>query len=246
MMPRASSGSAASSTAWRPLETPRFAPTARSVSMTASARDLEIAPRHRWPHRRRDDRGRQHFDELADGGGRQLAQLHHVAPRLGLPAVEGNRPAKRDERARSVADGIPHHFRELSREGALPPLHALSREDVILEHQIVGDGRRHDHQAGRFRGQRRVQQAGLRRLQLAAVAAPAFGVEEKIVPAQQLGDVRLERHEIGRVLRVAANRNRARHVPVDQARAGPPKRLMPAAMIGGRTPLSSRTTGSTR
>ena len=216
MMPRASRGSAASSTAWRPLETPRLAPTARSVSMMASARDFEIAPRHRWPHRRGDDRGRQHFDELADRRGRQPAQLHHVAPRLRVPSVEGNRPAERHERARSIADGVAHHLRELARERPLPPLHALSREDVILEHQIVGDGRRHDHQPGHLRRQRRVQQPGLRRLQLAAVASPAFGIEQQVVAPQQLGDVRLERDEIGRVLGIAADRNRAGHVLVNQ------------------------------
>ena len=65
--------------------------------------------------------------------------------------------------------------------------------------------------------QRRVQQPGLRRLQLAAVASPAFGIEQQIVAAQQLGDVRLERDEVRRILRVAADGNRARHVPVNQA-----------------------------
>ena len=62
-----------------------------------------------------------------------------------------------------------------------------------------------------------MQQPGLRRLQLAAVAPPALGIEQQIVATQQLGDVRLERHEIRRVLGIAADRDRARHVPVDQA-----------------------------
>ena len=53
-------------------------------------------------------------------------------------------------------------------------------------------------------------------LQLAAVAAAAFGIEQQIVAAQQLGDVRLERDQVRRILRVAADRNRAGHVLVDQ------------------------------
>ena len=65
--------------------------------------------------------------------------------------------------------------------------------------------------------QRRVEQPGLRRLQLAAVAAAAFDVEEQVVPLQQLGDVRLERDEVRRILGVAADRNRAGDVAVEQA-----------------------------
>ena len=61
-----------------------------------------------------------------------------------------------------------------------------------------------------------MQQARLRRLQLARIAAPAFDVEEQIVPLQQLGDVGLQRDEIRRVLGVAADRDRAGDVPVDQ------------------------------
>ena len=69
----------------------------------------------------------------------------------GSQPSSGIGPAERHERARSIADGVAHHFGELARERPLPPLHALSREDVILEHEIVGDGGRHDHQPGRFR-----------------------------------------------------------------------------------------------
>ena len=65
--------------------------------------------------------------------------------------------------------------------------------------------------------QRRVNQAGLRRLQLAAVAASAFRVEEQIVLLQHLGDVRLQRDQVGRILGVAPDRDRAGDVAVDQA-----------------------------
>ena len=65
--------------------------------------------------------------------------------------------------------------------------------------------------------QRACMQAGLGRLQLAAVAAPALGIEEEVVRPQHLGDVGLERDEVGRVLGVAADRNRAGDVAVDEA-----------------------------
>ena len=60
-------------------------------------------------------------------------------------------------------------------------------------------------------------QPGLRRLQLAAVAAAAFRIEEQIVLLQHLGDVGLQRDQVRRILGVAADRNRAGDVVVDQA-----------------------------
>ena len=63
----------------------------------------------------------------------------------------------------------------------------------------------------------RVEQAGLHRLQLAAVAAAAFRIEEQVVLVQQLADVGLERDQVGRVLGVAADRQRAGDVLVNQA-----------------------------
>ena len=70
---------------------------------------------------------------------------------------------------------------------------------------------------GRSGVQRGVEQTGLRRLQLAAVASPTLGIEQQIVAAQYLCDVGLERDEVRRVLRITADGNRARHVPVNQA-----------------------------
>ena len=64
--------------------------------------------------------------------------------------------------------------------------------------------------------QRRVQQSGLRRLHLAGVAAPALDVEEQVAALQQLGDVGLERDQVGRVLGVAPDRDRAGDVAVQQ------------------------------
>ena len=65
--------------------------------------------------------------------------------------------------------------------------------------------------------ERRVDQAGLGRLQLAAVAASAFRIEEQVVLLQHLGDVRLQRDEVRRILRVAPDRDRAGDVAVKQA-----------------------------
>jgi hypothetical protein len=59
-----------------------------------------------------------------------------------------------------------------------------------------------------------VQQTGLRRFQLTAVAASAFRIEEQVVAMQHFGDVRLQRDQVRRILRVAANRDR----PGDMAR----------------------------
>ena len=60
----------------------------------------------------------------------------------GVAVASRNRRAERDERARPVADRVAHHLGELARERPLPLLDALPREDVILEHQVVGDRRR--------------------------------------------------------------------------------------------------------
>jgi hypothetical protein len=62
-----------------------------------------------------------------------------------------------------------------------------------------------------------MQQPGLGWLELAAVAAAALGIEEQIVPLQQLGDVSLERDEIRRIFCVAADGDRAGDMAVEQA-----------------------------
>ena len=82
---------------------------------------------------------------------------------------------ERDEHARPVAHGVAHHFGELARERALELLDALLGQDVILEHEVVGDGDGNDDEIRLVGGERGVDQAGLRRFQLAAVAAAAFG-----------------------------------------------------------------------
>ena len=72
-------------------------------------------------------------------------------------------------------------------------------------------------EALRSAGQCRVQQSRLRRFQLSGVTAATFDVEKEVVAPEDLRDVGLQRDEVGRVLRVAANRDRAGHVPVNQA-----------------------------
>ena len=84
--------------------------------------------------------------ERADARADEARQLEDVAARLGVAVAGGDRRAERDERARPVADGVAHHLGQLARERPLPLLHALPREDVILEHEVVGDGGRDDHE----------------------------------------------------------------------------------------------------
>ena len=64
----------------------------------------------------------------------------------GVAVAGRDRRAEGDERARPVADGVAHHLGELARERPLPLLDALPREDVVLEHQVVGDRGRNDDQ----------------------------------------------------------------------------------------------------
>ncbi len=91
------------------------------------------------------------------------------------------------------------------------------REDVILENEVVRDGHRQDDDVRLDGRQRRVDEPGLRILQLAAVAASAFRIQKQVVLLQHLGDVRLERDEVCGIFGVAPDRNRAGDVLVDQA-----------------------------
>ena len=75
-------------------------------------------------------------------------QLEDVAARVRVAVAGRNRRAEGDERARPVADRVPDHLGQLARERPLPLLDALPRQDVIFEHQIVGNRRRNDHQVG--------------------------------------------------------------------------------------------------
>ena len=72
-------------------------------------------------------------------------------------------------------------------------------------------------QIGSARRERRMNQPRLGRLQLAAVAPAAFRIEEQVVLLQDLGDVRLQRDQVRGILRVAADRDRAGDVPMEQA-----------------------------
>ena len=141
MIPRVSSGSAASSIACRPLVTPRFARRAASSSIRRSMR----VSRSRCAIEGRIAAAKTAVGSTlysaADAGADQPRQLEHVAARLRVAVAGRNRRAEGDERARPVADGVPHHLGQLARERPLPLLDALPREDVIFEHQVVGDRR---------------------------------------------------------------------------------------------------------
>jgi len=177
---------------------------------------LELAPGDRRTHRRGEQRRRQHFVQLAYAQPNQLGQREHVRLRLRIDARHGNRRSERDEHARPIADGITHHLGQLACERPLLLLHALARQDVIFEHQIVRDADWKNDDVRVLGGQRRVNESGLGLLQLSAVAPSAFRIEKQIMLLQDLGDVRLERDQIRRIFRVAADRNRAGDVLVNQ------------------------------
>src|SRR5947207_656472 len=90
------------------------------------------------------------------------------------------------------------------------------REDVIFEHDVVSHRYRYDDR-GRVGLHRRVEKPRLRRLQLSRIAPAALDVEQQVMALQQLGDIRFERDQVGRVLRVPADWNRSGNVPVNEA-----------------------------
>ena len=112
---------------------------------------------------------------------------------------------------------MAHQFGELAGEGTRLLLDTLTRQVAVFEDEIVGDGHRHHHHVGLVRAQGRMQQAGLRRLHLAAVAPAALDVEEEVVLFEHLRHIRFERHQVGRIAAVPSNRNRTGDVPVHQA-----------------------------
>ena len=136
---------------------------------------------------------------------------------MDVDARHGDRRAERGERRATIADGVSHHFGDFPSERALPSLHALMREDVVLEHEVVGDRHRNDDEIGPVGAQCGVEQSGFRRLQLAAVAPAAFRVEEEIVLLEDFGDIRLQRDQVRGILGVAPDRDGAGDVLVDQA-----------------------------
>ena len=178
---------------------------------------LQIAACNRRPHRRCEHRRRQHFVQAADPCADQPRQFEHVGPRARVALAGRDWRPEGDERARPVSDRVADHLGELARERTLPLLDLLVRENVIFEHEIVRDGGRDDDEVGSVRRQRRIEQAGLRRLQLAAVAAAAFRVEEQVVLLENFRNVRLQRDQVRGILHVAPDRYGARHVLVNQS-----------------------------
>ena len=94
---------------------------------------LEVAPRDRRPHRRREHCGRQHLVKRADSRANLACQLEHLGARMHVNGRDADRRSERSERARPVADGVPDHLGEFARKRPLPLLDVLMREDVVLE-----------------------------------------------------------------------------------------------------------------
>ena len=177
---------------------------------------LEIAPPRGRTEGRGHEGGGQHLVEPADGLARALGQGHEIAARVGVDRGQRDGLPEGDERARPVAHREVHHLGHFGREEALAPLDPLAGQGLVLEHEVVGDPDRHDHGIGAPGLQDRLQQPRLQRLELAVVAAPALGVEEQVVPMDQLGHVRPQRREVRGVAGVPANRDGAGDVAVQQ------------------------------
>ena len=124
--------------------------------------------------------------------------------------------SERHEGARFVPDGIPHHLRHFRGEVTLTALDALTRQRLVFEHQVVGDRHRDDDHVGSARQHHGLQQTGLHGLDLAAVAAPTFQIEKQIVTLHQLGHICPQRGQVGGVSRIAPDRDRTGHMPVQQ------------------------------
>ena len=139
MMLRAASGSAPSSIAWRPEVTPRLPPAGRTASMMASARASSSRRVIEGFSAAASTAVGSTLCSRADRVANQVRQRHDLAPRFRIASFEADRRAERDERARLVADRVPHHLGHLARERTLPPLLGLVRQDVIFEDHVVRD-----------------------------------------------------------------------------------------------------------
>jgi len=157
MMPRASSGSAPRRAPGVRVDTPRLAPTARSVSSRASARASSFAPRDRRPHGAATTEVAQHLHQFADGEPRQFSQFHHVALTAVHPS-DRNRPAERHDARDRYPDRVAEHFRELARERPLAALHALARPARDLRAPDRRKSRRQNRQPRHFGEERGVEQ----------------------------------------------------------------------------------------
>ena len=144
MIPRASSGSMAASTASGPLVTPRFAPQDASVSMSTVVRSSSS---------RRVIDGRMAAATSAVGSTLYSrptvfmivwARSSTALREFGSTPSTADRRAEGDERTRLVADREAGHLGDLAAERALAAFHPLTREHVVLDDQVVGHGGRND------------------------------------------------------------------------------------------------------
>ena len=129
----------------------RLAPASASLPTRSSRRRLQLRAGHVRPHHRRDQRRRQHLVAAPDRVLHLMRQRHEIAARVGIERAERNGRRERDERARFVADGVPRHFGDFLREQPLALPAGLARNDALFEHQVVGDGHRHDRELARDR-----------------------------------------------------------------------------------------------
>ena len=85
---------------------------------------------------------------------------HHIDDRslvFRIDSTKRDRLAERHKGAAAIADRIANQLRDLAAECLLAALHTLSRDHVILEHQIVRHRDRHQLQSADVRIERRRQ-----------------------------------------------------------------------------------------
>src|SRR5262249_51908429 len=106
--------------------------------------------------------GGQDLVQGADARADLARQLDDVGARQRVAMADRDRRAEGDDGARSIADGVAHHLGELARERTLALLHALARQDVILQYEVVRDRRGNDDEIRTVGAQRRADETRFR------------------------------------------------------------------------------------
>ena len=97
---------------------------------------FEIAAGDGRPHRVGDDCRGEDFVQATDGGHDRTREVQYLAAR-GRIYIDGDRRAKCDESSGLVSDCGPYHLRQFAAKWFLRALHALTRQDVVLKHEVV-------------------------------------------------------------------------------------------------------------
>jgi hypothetical protein len=91
-----------------------------------------------------------------------VREVENRASRRGVVAADRNRSTERDKRAAAIADGEADHLGKFASKRSLAALGRLARQDVIFEHEVVGDCGWQNRQIGYFGREGGAEKAGLR------------------------------------------------------------------------------------